>query len=76
MKRKPPKNQRPYASPSGKKARLTMVVEPEWSLLRMAQGDIGVPHAIPDMQLTSCGWADAAQLAKWRASQVTSGAKE
>lgn len=63
--RKMPKNQRAY--PKKGKPRMTQVFEPEWTLLRMAQGDIGVPTAVLDPKVTSHGWANADHMRKWRA---------
>lgn len=76
MKRKPPKNQRPYASPSGKKARMVEVTDPrELAKIKegMDEGYIGVPWAT----VTSGDryFVNADELRKWRASQPKPGEK-
>jgi hypothetical protein len=72
MKRKPPKNQRPYASPSGKKARMVEITDPdELRLLFRGATEIGVPVLYQPF-LTNKFFCDAELMRKWRASQTTS----
>jgi hypothetical protein len=72
-KRKPPKNLRPYATPSGKKARMVEVTDSrELAKIKegMDEGYIGVPWATVtpgDRYFVSVD-----DLHKWRASQTTS----
>lgn len=68
-KRKPPKNLRPYATPSGKKARMVEVVDDELAALLL--GTVGTPHVV--IQPNAKCYCNADELRKWRASQTTSG---
>jgi hypothetical protein len=70
-KRKPPKNLRPYATPSGKKARMVELTDPH-EIQALFRGGLDAPHLVINHRGT---YTDAAQLAKWRASQTTSGDK-
>lgn len=73
MKRKPPKNQRPYASPSGKKARMVEVTGADLDTLFSGAGDIN----LPSLSLSNGKYyAKADELRKWRASQTTSSAEQ
>jgi hypothetical protein len=74
MKRKPPKNQRAYKTPSGKKARLAELNSDEMAFLAdpANQDRIDFPQTYAAPHPDSPRWADAKQLAKWRASQTTS----
>lgn len=74
MKRKPPKNQRPYSSPGGKKPKLVPIHdEHEENWFVQHEGQIDCPHLyFSDEGIIH---VEANQLAKWRASQPTS-AKE
>lgn len=81
-KRKPPKNLRPYATPSGKKAAFADVQQPEAGELVFAniRGDIDAPHIVYSTSDTFEGKlvsvrVKADELRKWRASQTTSEAK-
>ena len=71
-KRKPPKNLRPYATPSGKKAHYIQVTDPIERALIEAHWklNLDLPSLIdrPDGTL----WAKADEMRKWRASQTTS----
>ena len=72
MKRKMPKNQRPYATPSGKKTRLTEVCDVEVGLMT----GLGAPHVYSHRVGSIIKFfANTGDLAKWRASQTTSGAE-
>lgn len=77
MKRKPPKNQRPYASPSGKKARLVQISDVnELEVLLNSQNNIDTPNLVAAQGPFGGFWADSEQLRKWRGSRVTSEVKE
>lgn len=75
MKRKPPKNQRPYATPSGKKARMVTITDPVelQRLLAYGPDDLGVPTLY---KIGSDWAANTAELRKWRSFTNTSGAAE
>jgi hypothetical protein len=79
-KRKPPKNLRPYATPSGKKARMVPITDHhELAKLYEGRNDIGTPQVVrlhegEDKWSATC-FVNADELAKWRASQTTSGEK-
>ncbi len=66
-KRKPPKNLRPYATPSGKKARMVEVTHTQ--SLELANSDISAPVVYFDKGKY---FVNADELRKWRASQTTS----
>ena len=70
-KRKPPKNLRPYATPSGRKARMVEVSHAE-SLLLANSEDIDAPVLYFDKGKY---FGNADEMRKWRASQTTSGDK-
>lgn len=72
MKRKPPKNQRAYKTPSGKKPRLTEVHSEECQYLLDHAGEVGVPHLYRVENFRGLFLADAKEMSKWRASQTTS----
>ncbi len=78
MKRKPPKNLRPYATPSGKKVVLIEVTGEERERLAHSSvvNDLGTPilyHTVNDGNKV---WVEAGPLRKWRASQTTSEAAD
>lgn len=73
--RKMPKSQRPYASPSGKKARMVEVTGEECAYLMEHQDEIDVPV----IYVGVAGWpncVEAGPLRKWRASQATTEGKQ
>lgn len=73
MKRKPPKNLRPYATPSGKKARMVQISALDVGMM----SGIDSPHVYSNRVGSVIQfWANAADVAKWRASQTTSGADQ
>jgi hypothetical protein len=73
MKRKMPKNQRPYATPSGKKARLVVIGHAEAKAILADEANISVPSLVRFRSGTGIAYmAMSDHMAKWRASQVTS----
>lgn len=72
MKRKAPKNQRPYASPSGKKARMVEVTGEEFEtiLAQHNNGSLAFPYIVAGAP--GSYYVNADELRKWRASQTTS----
>lgn len=62
--RKMPKNQRPYATPSGKKARMVKLTPSEWDEMCSAKHQIDRPHTYIG---TDGMYASADQMRKWRA---------
>lgn len=75
MKRKPPKNLRPYATPSGRKARMVTLTDQDelQRLLSYGPGDLGAPT----LYRVGSDWAaNASELRRWRDGNTsTSGAE-